>query len=67
VHNNGPADYSTGSTTNIWMKQKVREILVKMLRKKANELERRTKTAPRHLPPANNSWGSKDFKQETFW
>ena len=67
VHNNGPANYSIGSTTNIWMKQKVREILRKMLRNKANELERRTKTAPRHLPPAINNWDSKDIKQETFW
>ena len=66
VHNNGPADYSVGSTTYIWMKQKVREILRQMLRKKTNELERRTKSAPRHIPPSVNNWTSKDLKQETF-
>ena len=44
---------------------KVREILGKMLRKKANELERRTKTAPRHLPPANNT-GTERFQARDF-
>ena len=67
VHNNGPADYSSESTTCVWMRQKVREILREMVKKRTDRLEARTTSAPRHLPPGITSWNTSDLKQETFW
>ena len=34
VHNNGPADYRESSPTAIWMKQKVKEIMRNMIKKR---------------------------------
>jgi len=67
VHNNGPADYSLKSSTSIWIKQKVREILRTMLRGKEDRLRSNTRPAPRHLQSlkAENFVG--EWKQEMFW
>lgn len=67
VHNNGPADYSPKSSTTIWMKQKIREIINVMLRKKEDNLLRNTKTAPKHMPKVELPQNFQELKQETLW
>lgn len=67
VHNNGPADYSAKSSTSIWMKQKVREIISAMIRRKELNIQRNTKSAPKHMPKMNPDQSFQDWKQETFW
>lgn len=67
VHNNGPADYSPKSSTAIWMKQKVREILKSMQKKRTENLLNKTRPSPKHLSnPQSISMETKS-KQETFW
>jgi len=67
VHNNGPADYSASSTTTIWMKQKTREILRGMIQKRADQLDKNTTSAPRHLPAEAKHWDVGPGRQETLW
>lgn len=67
VHNNGPADYSSGSTTSVWMKQKAREILREMVDKRTEQLQKRTKAPPRHLGVGKKILMEEDYRQETFW
>ena len=67
VHNNGPADFSNGSTTGIWLKQKAREILRQMVNKRTDQLLKNTKSPPRHLPKESAIWTESDLRQETFW
>jgi len=67
VHNNGPADYSPGSTTCLWMKQKVRDTLRAMIKKRTDNLDRNTKSAPKHLPMVTPIDRDDYSKQETFW
>lgn len=67
VHNNGPADYSPKSSTSIWMKQKIREIMYNILKKKNDNLLRNTKSAPKHMPKNDGSQNVKEWKQETLW
>lgn len=67
VHNNGPADYSPKSSTSVWMKQKVREILTTMLRKKELNLQRNTKSAPKHMPKGASEQTPHEWRQETLW
>ena len=67
VHNNGPADYSAKSSTSIWMKQKVREIMHNILKKKNDNLLRNTKSAPKHMPKNDGPHNVKEWKQETLW
>lgn len=67
VHNNGPADYSAKSSTSIWMKQKVREIMSNILRKKAESLQKNTKSAPKHISKSETPSSLQDWKQETLW
>ena len=67
VHNNGPADYSVGSTTYIWMKQKVREILRQMLRKKTNELEKKNEICSSPYPPKCQQLDLERLKARDIW
>ena len=50
VHNNGPADYRKNSPTSIWMKQKTKEILRTMVKKRADQLNERTGRATATYP-----------------
>lgn len=67
VHNNGPADYSLKSSTSIWMKQKIREMLSEILSRKELSLRKNTKSAPKHMPKSTSPEGYKEWKQETLW
>ena len=67
VHNNGPADYSSKSPTSIWMKQKVREILMSMLNKKELSIQRSIKSAPKHMPKSSTTEDFQEWRQETLW
>ena len=67
VHNNGPADYSEGSPTSIWMKQKVKEIMRKMIKQRQNQLDARSSNPPKHLSSTDNSQNPDNPKQETLW
>ena len=67
VHNNGPADYTNGSPTSIWMKQKVREIFRRMIKKKLTQLDERTGSPPKHFSDKNPGNPLNELKQETFW
>lgn len=67
VHNNGPADYTSKSPTSIWMKQKVREILRRLVKKKMDKLNEKTGRPPTHINVDNTNLKTMDFKQEMFW
>lgn len=67
VHNNGPADYTSKSSTSIWMKQKVRESMHAIIRKKEESLQRNTQSAPKHMPKEDAPRNLKEWKQETIW
>tara|TARA_B100001248_G_scaffold43807_1_gene27999 strand:- start:1871 stop:2878 length:1008 start_codon:yes stop_codon:yes gene_type:complete len=67
VHNNGPADYSDSSPTSIWMKQKVKEIMRKMIKQRQNQLDARSSNPPKHLSSTDNSQKPDNSKQETLW
>ncbi len=67
VHNNGPADYTANSPTTLWIKQKVREILRNMIKKRQNQLEDRSGKPPRHLSPQDAIGDFHAGKQETLW
>ncbi len=66
VHNNGPADYRASSPTSIWMKQKVKEIFRKMMKKRNDQLNDRLGNPPRHIQDEGSS-ESVLSRQETFW
>ena len=67
VHNNGPADYRPTSPTSIWMKQKVKEILRNMIKKRNDQLNERSGAPPRHIQEDEESKNIFLSKQETFW
>jgi hypothetical protein len=67
VHNNGPADYSPRSSTSIWMKQKVREILTSMVMRKQESFQKNTLSAPKHMPKNESSEVQQVGKQESLW
>ena len=67
VHNNGPADYRPTSPTSIWMKQKVKEILRNMIKKRNDQLNERSGAPPRHIQEEEESKNIFFSKQETFW
>ena len=67
VHNNGPADYRPTSPTSIWMKQKVKEILRNMIKKRNDQLNERSGASPRHIQEGGESKNIFSSKQETFW
>ena len=67
VHNNGPADYRSTSPTAIWMKQKTREILRGMIKKRQDELSKRAGSPPRHLPETEEGPEDYDSRQSTLW
>ena len=67
VHNNGPADYRSHSPTSIWMKQKVKEIMRQMIKKRQNQLDARSSNPPKHLSSGENSIDLKNVKQDTLW
>jgi hypothetical protein len=67
VHNNGPADYRSTSPTSIWMKQKVREILRNMIKKRNDQLNERSGAPPKHIQEDNESTNVFLSKQDTFW
>jgi len=67
VHNNGPADYSFQSSTSVWMKQKIREILSNMCSKREEGLRKNITAAPKHMPRPENAHDPKEWKQETLW
>ena len=67
VHNNGPADYRPTSPTSIWMKQKVKEILRNMIKKRNDQLNERSGAPPRHIQEGGESKNIFSSKQETFW
>jgi len=67
VHNNGPADYRESSSTAIWVKQKTRDILRKMIKKRVAQLEQRSLPPPQHLTEDTVPKETKLAKQDTFW
>ena len=67
VHNNGPADYSPQSASSVWMKQKIREIMSAILSRKELNLQKNTKSAPKHMPKSTTPQSFQEWKQETFW
>ena len=67
VHNNGPADYSFQSSTSVWMKQKIREILSNMRIKREEGLRKNITAAPKHMPRSDSIHDPKEWKQETLW
>ena len=67
VHNNGPADYRPESPTSIWMKQKIKEILRNMIRKRNDQLNERSGAPPKHLQDESEGANSHPPKQDTFW
>ena len=67
VHNNGPADYRKSSPTSIWMKQKTKEILRQMVKKRKNRLEERGGSPPEHIQENDENIFKLDSKQDTLW
>jgi hypothetical protein len=67
VHNNGPADYRSQSPTSVWMKQKVKEIMRQMVKKRQNQLDARSSNPPKHLSSGENALDLKNTKQDTLW
>ena len=68
VHNNGPADYRSGSETSNWIKMHVRNICRDMVRKRENALQSRSTDPPRHLSREDDSTQSaKTPRQETLF
>jgi len=67
VHNNGPADYRPESPTSVWMKQKVREVMRNMIRKRQSQLDERSKNPPKHLSTDDPIMEPPNTKQETLW
>jgi phosphoserine phosphatase len=64
VHNNGSADYRSGSETSSWLKMNVREICRNMAQKRQNALISRTKKPPRHHPESENPSPRRDKLQQ---
>jgi hypothetical protein len=67
VHNNGPADYTTTSPTSVWMKQKTREILRGMIKRRQDELSKRAGSPPKHLTESEDLPDGIESRQSTFW
>jgi hypothetical protein len=67
VHNNGPADYRAESPTSIWMKQKIKEILRNMIKKRNDQLNERAGAPPKHIQEDGEGSNSYLPKQDTFW
>jgi tRNA A37 methylthiotransferase MiaB len=67
VHNNGPSDYRPNSPTAIWMKQKTREILRAMIKKRQDELSKRAGSPPKHLTETEEDPEDYDSGQATLW
>jgi hypothetical protein len=67
VHNNGPADYRKSSPTSIWMRQKIKEILRNMIKKRNDQLNERSGASPKHIQEENHDKNEFSLKQDTFW
>ncbi len=67
VHNNGPADYGPGSSTSMWLKQKVTEICREMVHKRESALKDRVSAPPRHLPREESDSKAPAARQETLF
>ena len=67
VHNNGPADYRSSSPTAIWVKQKIRDILRNMIKKRNDQLTERTGKSPKHIQDHSENSLTDLSKQDTFW
>ena len=67
VHNNGPADYRKSSPTSIWMKQKIKEILRNMIKKRNDQLNERSGASPKHIQEESHDKNEFSLKQDTFW
>ena len=68
VHNNGPADYRSGSETANWIKMHVRNICRNMVRKRETALNARTHQPPRHHPKSEEiGQADNDPQQETLF
>jgi len=67
VHNNGPADYRKSSPTSIWMRQKIKEILRNMIKKRNDQLNERSGASPKHIQEESDDKNEFSLKQDTFW
>ncbi|MDG0965536.1 MAG: haloacid dehalogenase-like hydrolase [Opitutales bacterium] len=67
VHNNGPADYRKSSPTSIWMRQKIKEILRNMIKKRNDQLSERSGASPKHIQEKSHDKNEFNLKQDTFW
>jgi len=67
VHNNGPADYRPSSPTSIWVKQKIRDILRNMIKKRNDRLSERSGQSPKHIQEESEISLTDLSKQDTFW
>jgi len=67
VHNNGPADYRKSSPTSIWMRQKIKEILRNMIKKRNDQLNERSGASPKHIQEESHDKNEFSLKQDTFW
>ena len=67
VHNNGPADYRKSSPTSIWMRQKIKEILRNMIKKRNDQLNERSGASPKHIQEESHDKNEFGLKQDTFW
>lgn len=67
VHNNGPADYRNSSPTSIWMRQKIKEILRNMIKKRNDQLNERSGASPKHIQEESHDKNEFSIKQDTFW
>ena len=67
VHNNGPANYTSKSPTSIWMKQKIRDMLRRMIRDRSERLNKKSAPSPRHINSTEIDSDESSLHQETFW
>lgn len=62
IHAYGPADYSTGSSTSMWIKMHLQKIGQRIVKDRLNTLEEKLSKPPKHFAPKESSPSNNEAK-----
>lgn len=64
IHAYGPADYSSGSATGMWIRMHIDKICRKIIKERQNALEERLSKPPKHLQPKEKKREEKTTEED---
>lgn len=62
IHAYGPADYSLGSPTHMWIKMHIQKIAQRIIKERQNTIEERLSRPPKHIHPKEKHTGKEKTK-----